>query len=101
MSRSDLPLPNWPGLMDTATASAYLSMSEASLRLLAHRVGVTPVDCGGLSMTRWRRRDLDAMIDSLPQRDGTVVAQASVVDDAAAALERVRRRAEGQGPCST
>jgi hypothetical protein len=85
-------LPDWPALMDTATACAYLSMGETSLKYLASQRGVAPVDFGGLALLRWRRRDLDGLIDSLPQRGGTLPVQAPVVDLEAEALKRAAQR---------
>jgi len=102
MLRAHAPLeflPNWPALMDTATACAYLSMSDVSLRHLAKRRGIAPVDFGGLHLLRWRKQDLDALVDGLAQRvdtargaGGSIQPSAPVHDLAAAALEKSRRR---------
>lgn len=51
--------------MDAFTGAAYLMMSEASFRHVTRRRGVAPVDFGGLSLQRWRKSDLDAMLASL------------------------------------
>jgi hypothetical protein len=86
-------LPHWPALMDTLTACAYLSMGEASLKFLTAKGGVAPVDLGGPALLRWRKRDLDALVDSLPQRGGTIAPTAPVHDLAEEALKRARQRA--------
>lgn len=93
----------WPGLMTTETACAYTSWSEDSFLYLAAQCGVRPVECADLRGTRWRRSDLDRMIDSLPEkgapkpdgaaRDGSAAAAAVANDPAAAALEKAAQRA--------
>ncbi|GEM_PF-2561606 len=61
-------LPNWPGLMNTEMASAYVSLSESAFQGLAARRGVQPVDMGPMRGVRWKRGDLDRLIDNLPLR---------------------------------
>lgn len=86
-------LPDWPALLDVTMASAYCSMSEASFRFIARRRGVNPVDIG-LHMTRWRRKDLDGLIDNLPARGANSAPVAgNDQDPAEAALERAKKRA--------
>jgi hypothetical protein len=85
-------LPNWPRLMDTQMAASYLAVGESSFRALAARGGIRPVDLG-LSVTRWRREDLDGLVDKLPARGADCgITDTFEVDVAEAALERVRRR---------
>jgi len=62
------PMPNWPALMTTELACAYTSLARASFLLLAGRQGVLPVECAGLAVVRWKRTDLDVLIDKLPAR---------------------------------
>lgn len=91
---SQLPLPAWPALLTTDLACAYLSLGEVSLKYLAKRAGVTPVDCAGLALVRWRRGDLDRLIDSLGARGSEILPDAAPpVDLAQAALARAQRRA--------
>ena len=86
--------------MDTALAASYLALSESSFRVVAARAGVQPVDLG-LAVTRWRRTDLDGLVDRLPHRGGAATGSPeSDQDEAVAALERVRRRAGGT-PCAS
>lgn len=95
---------DWPALMTDEHAAAYLDMSEASFRIIAARHKVKPVETG-LRMTRWRRTDLDRLIDSLPlrgevdrppgDRAAEVADPARLVlapDPVEAALARVQRR---------
>lgn len=86
-------LPNWPALMDVDLARAYCGeLCEASFHALAARNNVAPVDMG-MRVTRWRKSDLDRLVDRLPAR-GDPKDTAPVVDLAEQALERVRRRAK-------
>ena len=79
-------------------AAKYLALGEASFRALAVRAGVAPVEMG-LAVTRWRRRDLDSLVEKLPARGTVPVADDSPeIDPAQAALERIARRAEGKRP---
>ena len=91
-------LPEWPALMSIEVACEYLDLSPSSFRYLTKSAGVWPVDCHGLALARWRRKDLDGMIDSLPARGGSSAPQTppapteSIAEDLGlAALERVRR----------
>lgn len=87
-------LPDWPTLMDEATAAAYLGMSGDTFRGFMARKGVRPVDLGGPRLTRWRRADLDRLVDSLPARGVPSPAEAAgTIDPAEAALAMVERQA--------
>lgn len=93
----------WPALLTTDLACLYTQLSEQSFRWLAHRSGVRPVDCAGLAVTRWRRGDLDRMIDSLAEKGApaaedapqtpTATTPAAALDPATDALARAARRA--------
>jgi hypothetical protein len=93
----------WPALLTTELACAYTCLSEMSFRLLARKGSVEPVECGGLAVTRWRRTDLDRLIDSLPARGAEIQPQEAsdgaparvVADPAEEALRRAARRARG------
>jgi hypothetical protein len=87
----DADLPNWPSLMDVRTAAAYLGIGEASFRGVVARAGIQPVDLG-LSLLRWRRSDLDHLIEQLPPKELVGDPTKPEMDPAGAALERVRRR---------
>ncbi len=93
------PLPNWPAIMDTALAAKYLALGESSFRVVAARAGVQPVDFG-LAVTRWRRTDLDRLVNALPTRGPNVTAAPNSHDTdlAEAALERVRQRRQEKAP---
>lgn len=65
----EAPLPNWPILMSTALAARYLSMDENSFVQVTRRAGVRPVDLG-LAMVRWRRGELDRLVNDLPATSG-------------------------------
>ena len=92
MARTADILPNWPKLMDTQMAASYLALGVSSFRAVAARAGITPVDLG-LSVTRWRREDLDGLVEKLPPRgDDCPITDAAEIDLAKAALERVRIR---------
>ena len=65
----EAPLPNWPILMGTAMAARYLSLDENSFALVTYRAGVHPVDLG-LAMVRWRRNELDRLVNNLPANSG-------------------------------
>lgn len=87
-----LPLPNWPATLTTEMAARYLMVGENTFRAIAARSGIRPVDLGA-SLVRWRRSDLDGLVDKLPARGADCVdLQPNEIDPAAAALERVRRR---------
>jgi hypothetical protein len=83
--------------MDNRLACAYLSIGENSLRTLTALRGVKPVDMG-LDMKRWRRRDLDRLVDSLPEKGADAEPGAKPVANAAQdALSRVRAGAARRG----
>lgn len=88
-----IPLPNWPALLDEDLAAAYLHMSPESFRAVTAQNKVAPVDMG-LRLLRWRRRDLDALVDRLPARGAKLNPDAPIRDPAKAGLEKVRRRAK-------
>ena len=56
---------DWPALMDLATAGDYLALAPSSLLGLLRREHVSPVDLG-LKLRRWRRKDLDQLVERLP-----------------------------------
>ena len=92
--RSPLAMPDWPALMDANLAAAYLAMSPSSFQVVAAKRGLRAVKLD-VKVTRWRRRDLDALIESLPllQADGDgaepAAPPAAVDADEQAALGRV------------
>jgi hypothetical protein len=65
---STSPLPDWPATMSIETACDYLDLSESSFRYVTKMAGVRQVDYFGLGVARWRRKDLDGMVDRLPAR---------------------------------
>lgn len=92
---TDFTVTAWPALLTTELACAYVCLSEASFRFLARKSDVEPVECGGLAVTRWRKTDLDRLIDSLPSRGAEMsIEPANTTDPAAAALQKVLRRAK-------
>lgn len=93
---SEHPLPSWPNLMDTPTAASYFSLSEASFRAVAARHNIQPVEMG-LSVTRWRKHDLDQLSDRFPARGGVANdAEPKATEDLVKdALENVRRQLKG------
>lgn len=89
---------DWPALMDLGTAGDYLAIAPGSLLALLRREHVSPVDLG-IKLRRWRRRDLDDLVERLPMtwvqgmrgdRD-----ERTQIDAALAAVER-RARATRQ-----
>jgi hypothetical protein len=78
--------------MDTEMAASYVGLCPATFQLVAARSSVAAVDLG-VRATRWRKADLDRLVDRLPAR-GDPKDTAPVVDLAEQALERVRRRAK-------
>jgi hypothetical protein len=92
----------WPALMDLETAGDYLGLATGSLISLLRRENVSPVDVGGRSR-RWRRQDLDALVERLPacwpreMEEGG--GKADQLDSALAAVERraLGRRAPARG----
>ena len=92
---ADLPLPDWPAMMAVETACAYLDLKESSFRVLMLKFGVRPVDCG-MALARWRRRDLDALVDRLGPKGLDCCPDATPAPDPAdQALERAAQRAQG------
>lgn len=94
---SEFTVTAWPALLTTELACAYTQLSERSFRLFAAKYGVSPTDCGGLAVTRWRRSDLDRLIDSLPAKgeQSPHDEPAGGRDPAELALEKAKRRARG------
>lgn len=93
--RPSLTVTAWPALMDEDLACAYLCVSRDTFRVMCGHAGVRPVDPFGLRMARWRKADLDAMVDSLPLRgasSGEPAAAPTAPSAAEAALERAMRR---------
>lgn len=91
----DFTVTAWPGLLTTELACAYVSLSEQSFRLMARKFEVSPVDCAGLAVCRWRKSDLDRLIDSLPTRGAEMAAQpANAPDPVELGLARARLRAK-------
>lgn len=84
-------LPSWPALMDTEMAASYVGLCPATFQLVASRYSVAAVDLG-VRATRWRKADLDRLVDRLPARGDPK--DTAPVDLAQAALERARRRAK-------
>ena len=85
-------------MLTTDLACAYTSLSEASFRMLARMLAVHPRECAGLAVTRWRRTDLDTMIDSLPARGAQMTPEQVLTaneDPAQAALKKAERRRRG------
>lgn len=85
----------WPALMDEGTAAAYLALGRASLRRLLAREGVAPVRLG-LRLRRWRRSDLDQLLERLPVLGVAGDSCASRDLGVSSALERVERRVGGR-----
>lgn len=85
-------LPNWPAMMDLELACAYTQLGETQFRALSARYNIAPRDLGEIRGVRWRRGDLDRLIDMLPAR-GEPSGAVAVPDPAQVALERVRKRA--------
>jgi hypothetical protein len=85
---------DWPALMDLATAGDYLALAPGSLINLLRRENVSPVEIGG-RLRRWRRRDLDALIERLPlQWARAPDAPTEEQTDAENALRAVERRSQ-------
>lgn len=83
-------------MLTTELACAYTSLSEVSFRFFARKNGVEPIECAGLAVTRWRKTELDALIDKLPARGAEMnpdEPQAPANDPASDALKRAERRA--------
>lgn len=95
---SQLQLPNWPALMDEETAAAYLGVGVTSFRAIAAGAGARPVDLG-LRLLRWRKSDLDRVVEALPLRGETLPPchpPEAAIDLALAAV--ARRSAKKGGP---
>lgn len=92
-ARRDLPF--WPALLDEELGAAYLSVGRSTFQGVVARAKINPVDMGA-EVVRWRRVDLDRLIDSLPPRGAMVEPQqpvndphpASAFDDALAKASR-------------
>lgn len=92
----------WPTLMDLETAGDYLGLSAGSLISLLRRENVSPVDVGG-RVRRWRRQDLDELVERLPAcwpreaEEGR--GEGAQLDSALAAVERraLGRRSPARG----
>lgn len=94
---------DWPALMDLTTAGDYLALAPNSLLGLLRREHVSPVDLG-LKLRRWRRKDLDDLVERLPltwvrdarqdpdERTRTDAALAAVERRVRAAQQRTARR---------
>lgn len=85
-------LPFWPALMDIDLACAYTQLGETQFRALSAAYKIPPRDLGKIRGVRWRRSDLDLMIDMLPAQ-GEPSELVALPDPAQAALDRVQRRA--------
>lgn len=87
---------DWPALMDLTTAGDYLALAPGSLLSLLRRERVAPVDLG-VKLRRWRRSDLDELVERLPMtwvQDARRDPQERQVTEAAlAAVERRARAA--------
>lgn len=85
-------MPAWPLLMDALTAGLYLEVSADTFLSIVRRAGLRPVDLG-VGVVRWRRRDIDDLVQGLPARGGEAGhVQAPV--DFQAALERAAGRSK-------
>lgn len=98
-ARAAIVPPAWPALLNDAMAASYMTMAQSTFRAVAARNGVMPVELG-VACTRWRRADLDHLIERLPLRDEQAVkpgadepALKTVDELAGEALDRVRSRA--------
>ncbi|MDR3510683.1 MAG: hypothetical protein P4L73_03555 [Caulobacteraceae bacterium] len=88
--------PDWPALMSVEKAAAYLDVSEKTFAAMAAMNGVRPVETG-FRVLRWRRRDLDQLVDSLPAKGSDPsggVARQPGMDSAAEGLANVERLAQ-------
>ncbi|RAK52613.1 hypothetical protein [Phenylobacterium deserti] len=99
------PCPDWPALMDLATAAAYLTLGPGTAASLLRRENVAPIVVAA-RLKRWRREDLDALVQRLAGQgiagEGACQAMLEGFDWALAAVERRARspRSErgGSGP---
>lgn len=85
-------LPDWPAMMDLDLACAYTQLGHTQFKALSAKYKITPRDLGAIRGVRWRRSDLDRMIDMLPAQ-GEPSGEIAPKDPALAALDRVQRRA--------
>ena len=88
----DIDRTDWPALMDLRTASDYLNLARGSLLGLLSREQVHPVDVGA-KLRRWRRRDLDNLIERLPAYGAGRPAAPPAAPGTDVALAAVERRA--------
>lgn len=92
MTMADRPLPHWPALMDEATAAAYCSCSGPTFRALTSKFKVQPISTD-FRLLRWRKTDIDAMIDRLPTRGVPSTPEAvRAVESLDEARKRARKR---------
>jgi predicted DNA-binding transcriptional regulator AlpA len=96
-ARARVDMPAWPALLDEELGAAYLSVGRATFQGFVASQKIKPVDMG-FQVVRWRRADIDRVIDSLTARGAKVTDQepvndASPVADPQSALERAARRA--------
>jgi hypothetical protein len=80
--------------MDTALAASYVGLGETTFRGWAARHGLKPIDLG-VSVTRWRKSDLDAAIDGSPLRPSEE-ADLGIEAAQAAALAAVRAQSRAR-----
>ena len=94
MDAEPLPvaLPNWPALMDEDMSSSYLQMERRTFRALATSHHLAPVDVGA-RLLRWRRTDLDRLVEALPAKGETLQAGSPgpTIEETIARVSRRRR----------
>jgi hypothetical protein len=91
---TDSHLPHWPALMDEARAAAYCGeISVPTFRALTARYKVPAVDMGA-RLLRWRKADLDRLVDSLPARGVPSAPEAANAPDS---FDDAMRRAARRG----
>jgi hypothetical protein len=98
-ARPIVTLPGWPAMMDDALACAYTSLSTESFRAVMAMKKIAPVDMG-LRVVRWKKSDLDRVIDSLPLRGSDPPVDQGgvpVIDLGAEAIARAREMRRRQG----
>jgi hypothetical protein len=83
-------MPAWPLLMDAATGALYLEVSPESFLAIVRRAGLRPVDLG-VGVVRWRRPEIDQLIQGLPVRGGQGSPALEPIDFDAA-LQRAAKR---------
>jgi len=90
--------PDWPALMDLATAGAYLTLAPGTAARLLARENVEPVQVGA-RLKRWRRSDLDQLVARLADPPGAFEAAAfAAVQGFDWALKAVEARAAKRRP---